>query len=333
MRQRVRRGAAPAILSAVLVLVAALAGCGSGGGDDAGPDESRPLVMGASGTPESLVMAQVYAGALRTAGAHVSVDPRIGGDSAQLDAMQRGDVDLFPAFTGRLLSELAPSLAQAATSPVSPAPSTQPAADGAAAGDPNSDAMYVDLNHSLPQGVSVGDATPVSATPQLFVATSLATTAGVSDLSGCGRLPADLPVVTTGEPDPATLQAFADAGCRMGPVQRVADVHTVLERTASGTALGLLTPLQIGGDSASGPAGLVEALPAPAGSAGRGVGPQPETLVPVYRTAALTRDQVKAVNRVAGEITTADLATLAGKVRAGAHPADLAADWLNEHQI
>nr|WP_244332853.1 glycine betaine ABC transporter substrate-binding protein [Gordonia polyisoprenivorans] len=332
MRHRVRRGAAPAILAAVLVLVAALAGCGSGG-DDAGPDESRPLVMGASGTPESLVMAQIYAGALRTAGAHVSVEPRIGGDTAQLDAMQRGEVDLFPAFTGQLLAELAPSLAQAADSPVSPAPSTQPAAEGAAAGDPNSDALYVDLNHSLPQGVSVGDATPVSATPQLFVATSLAATAGVSDLSGCGRLPADLPVVTTGEPDPATLRAFADAGCRAGPVQRVANVHTVLERTATGTALGLLTPLQIGGDSASGPAGRVEALPAPAGSSGRGAGPQPETLVPVYRTAALTRDQVKAVNRVAGEITTADLATLAGKVRAGAHPADLAADWLNEHQI
>ncbi|RPA65374.1 ABC transporter substrate-binding protein [Gordonia oryzae] len=325
-----RRGAAPAILSAVLVVVAVLAGCGIGGGDDAGPDENRPLVMGASGTPESLVMAQIYAGALRTAGAQVSVDPRIGGDTAQLDAMQRGDVELFPAFTGRLLSELAPSLAQA---PVSPAPSTQPAAEGAAAGDPDSDILYVDLNHSLPQGVSVGDATPVSATPQLFVATSLATTAGVNNLSGCARLPADLPVVTTGEPDPTTLQSFADAGCRMGPVQQVADVHTVLERAATGAALGLLTPLQIGGDSASGPTGLVEALPAPADSAGRGVGPQSETLVPVYRTAALTRDQVKAVNRVAGEITTADLATLAGKVRAGANPSDLAADWLNEHQI
>ncbi|MGC4934613.1 glycine betaine ABC transporter substrate-binding protein [Gordonia sp. DT30] len=305
-----------------MLLLAVLTGCAS---DDNG-DVGRPLVMGASGTPESLVMAQIYAGALRGAGADVSPDPRIGDDGALLDAMSRSEVDLFPAFTGRLLAELAP--ASAATPD-----SGNAAGDGPAAADPNADARYVALNRSLPEGVSVGDATPVSVTPQLFVSNATAAAAGVSDLSGCARLPAGLLVVTTDEPDARTLHAFADAGCRLGPVARVGDARTVLERVAAGNALGLLTPLQIAGDTASGPAGQVEALSAPSGSQGAAAGPPAEVLVPVYRTAALTRDQVKAINRVAGEITTADLATLAGRVRAGSNPAGLAADWLNEHGI
>ena len=62
-------------------------------------------------------------------------------------------------------------------------------------------------------------------------------------------------------------------------------------------------------------------------------GPRAQNLVPVYRTAALTRSEVKQINRVAGEITTADLAELARRADAGAKPRDLAAGWLGEHGL
>ncbi|MGW0038379.1 glycine betaine ABC transporter substrate-binding protein [Gordonia sp. NPDC003376] len=282
----------------------------------------RTLVMGSDGTPAMSVMAEIYAGALRkNSGTAVSDDLVIGDDAQLLSTMGRTEVDLFGAFTGTLLAGLAPELA----------PTT-------------SDETYNDVNRSLPQGVSVGDETPVTNTPQLVVATSLATSTGVTDLSGCAGLPADLPVAVTGTPSDVTLRAFADAGCRLGAVQTLSDPQAVVTRVATGTALGILSPLQLAGEDTAGPAAQVQSLPAPkqspgtstAGASGTvptAVGPRAEDLVPVYRTAALDSDQVKTVNKVAGEITTADLATMARRVQAGEKPRDLALTWLGEHGI
>ncbi|MGV9673132.1 MULTISPECIES: glycine betaine ABC transporter substrate-binding protein [unclassified Gordonia (in: high G+C Gram-positive bacteria)] len=302
-----------AAVVAAVVGIGVLSGCGGQS------DAPRAFVMGSADTPEMTVMAQVYATVLRGAGAAVSPNIDTGDDAALMAQMQQADVDLFPAFTSALLSQLAPALESPTPAPTSGAPAT---------GD-DVDPLYKDLSRSLPQGVSVGDPTPVAATPQLFVATSLAASAGADDLSQCARLPADLPVVVTAEPDSATLAAFTDAGCRPGPVEVVADATAALARAGTGTAVALLTPLQVAGDTASGPAGDVTALAA----TDTAPGPRAEVLVPIYRTASLTEDQVKAINRVAGEITTADLATMADDVRGGASPAVVAGDWVNEHGV
>ena len=63
------------------------------------------------------------------------------------------------------------------------------------------------------------------------------------------------------------------------------------------------------------------------------VGPRAEVLVPVYRSAALSRDDVKTINKVAGEITTGDLATMAARVQRGDDPRELAVTWLGEHGL
>lgn len=314
----VRKGAV--LVAAAILMLGVLVGCSTGAG-------TRELVMGSSDSAAMKVMAQIYAGALRHAGAAVSTESTVGDDQDLLARMGRTDVDLFPAFTGALLSQLAPDL-----SPTSV------------------DDVYSDVNRSLPQGVSVGDATPVVATPQLFVATSLASAAEVTDLGGCARLPAGLPIVAVDAPSESTLRGFADAGCRLGAVQRVADAKAALTRAATGTAVAVVTPLDVSGDTASGTAGRVQALSAPSSTtpssatpssttpsttapSSTSTGPIAQVLVPVYRSAALTREQVKAINKVAGEITTADLATLAGRVESGEKPGQLASDWLAEHGI
>ncbi|MEO9328184.1 glycine betaine ABC transporter substrate-binding protein [Gordonia aurantiaca] len=310
-------------LAVVTGLIATLTLVLSGCGDDADPP--RPLVIGSSEQPAMRVMAEIYAGALRDAGSAVSDEHPRGDDATLLDEMDRAEVDLFPAFTGDLLALLAPS-------------STAVGAD----------AVYVDLNRSLPQGVSVGDETPVSNAPQLFVSTTMAGALGATDLDDCGLLPEGLPVVVTADPDPSTLRAFADAGCRLGSVETVPSTEEVLVRASQGTAVGLLTPLDIAGEDAEGASSNVQALRTPTGdaddadkSAGEtgdrpdepSVGPRAEMLVPVYRTAALSRDQVKTMNKVAGEITTADLATMAGEVQTGSDPRDVALEWLAEHGL
>lgn len=322
---RVRKSHVGKRLAVVTGLVAMLALGLTGCGDDAGAP--RALVIGSADQPEMRVMAEIYTGALRNVGSVVSDDHPLGDDATLLEEMDRAEIDLFPAFTGELLSLLAPS-------------STAVGAEE----------VYVDLNRSLPQGVSVGDETPVSDAPQLFVSTTLAGTLGVSGLDDCALLPPGLPVVVTSDPEPSTLKAFADAGCRLGPVETVPTTEEVLVRASQGDAIGLLAPLDIAGEDAEGASSDVQALRTPAGEgenadeprAGGSAekprdaavsGPRAEMLVPVFRTAALNRDQVKTMNKVAGEITTADLATMAGEVQTGGDPREVAQEWLAEHGL
>lgn len=308
----------------MLALVAAVAGC------SASTPSAHALVMGASDTPTMQVMAQIYAGALRNAGSAVSGEVHVGDDRTLLDEMDSAEVDLFPVLSGRLLSELAPQM--------TPVTST---------------GVYDDLNKALPQGVSVGDPTMVSAGKQVFIASRLAEQTHVTDLGECARLPAGLPVVVSGRPDPATTEVFAKAGCRFGPVESVGSTSAVVARVADGGAVGILTPLDVAGDDAQGPVSDIRALRVPdaaatstaassspaasaapaAGAVVAVVGPTPQDLVPVYRTAAFSRDQVKTINKVAGELTTADLASLTRRAMAGEKPADLAAGWLAEHGL
>ncbi|MFT4127182.1 MAG: glycine betaine ABC transporter substrate-binding protein [Gordonia sp. (in: high G+C Gram-positive bacteria)] len=294
------------VLAVLTVFGALLTGCGNEGGDLAG----RPLVIGAADTPVMRVMGEIYAGVLRRAGTAVSSEITLGDDPAQLAALDTAEVDLFPAFTGRLLSRLAPAL-----------PPTTP------------DDVYNDLNRSLPQGVSVGDRTPVSDVPTLYVNAAAAGAAGVTDLSGCSRLPAGLPVVVVGAPAEITVRAFAGAGCRLGAVEQVADAAQVRERVAAGGANGILSPLQDALASASAGAGgdVDTRLRRLSGGHATTPGPRAEDLVPVYRSAALRRDQVKIVNTIAGEISTADLGGLARRAAAGENTRTLATDWLTQH--
>ncbi|MFW0784249.1 glycine betaine ABC transporter substrate-binding protein [Gordonia sp. CPCC 206044] len=310
--------AAAAVL-AIVTVAAAVVGC-----SDADSDV-RGLVLGSTDAPEMQVMTQIYAGALRNAGNAVSETTRTGSYSDLLDDMDATSVDLFPAFSGRLLEQLAPQL-----TPATP------------------DDVYHDLNRALPQGVSVGDATMVTATPQVFVAARVAETGHLADLTDCRRLPEALPLVVVGKSDESARTAFVGAGCRFGSVQEVPTVTEAVDRVASGSAVGLLTPLEVAGEDAEGAAGQIRALqPAePAGKSGPDASQAPgastsdtlrgaraEQLVPVYRTAALGRDQVKTINTVAGEITTADLATLARRAQRGEDPHELAVTWLGEHGL
>ncbi|MBD0023309.1 hypothetical protein GII33_07775 [Gordonia pseudamarae] len=188
------------VLCLIVVVASMVTAC-----DDPGRAPHHRLVVGATDTPMMRVVANIYTGALRRGGADVSETVTIGDDARLLEKMSAAEVDLFGAFTGTLLTSLAPQ----ATSMTA-------------------EDVFVELNHSLPQGVSVGDPT----------------------------------LVVTGEP-----------------------------------------------------------------------APRAQVLVPVYRSAALSRKDMKTVNKVAGELTTADLEALADRAAQGGEPGDLAAAWLTEHGL
>ncbi len=58
-----------------------------------------------------------------------------------------------------------------------------------------------------------------------------------------------------------------------------------------------------------------------------------EQLVPVYRSARFTRRDIKALNKVAGELTLLDLAELTRAWQSGKDQTVLVSDWLSQHGL
>jgi osmoprotectant transport system substrate-binding protein len=192
--------------------------------------------------------------------------------------------------------------------------------------DPNATALsaedvYDQLNQALPQGVSTGDVTSVANKPLVFVAQSLAASAGVDELGECARLPAGLPLVTIAEPEPEVEAQLRAAGCGFGAPAQL-DEQTAITEVAAGRAAGLFSPLGVVADD-SGLQGLADTADVV----------RAEDLIPVFRTAALNRGLFQVMNKVAGELTTADLTTMSREVDGGAEVSTVTRRWLGEHSL
>lgn len=300
----------------IVALLLAVAACSTSTSAD-----RSSLVIGATPGVPAAVVADIYRQVLRSAGASVADDTTVGDYGRLLDDVDGGRVSMFGAFDGDLLTRLAPS--STATSP---------------------EDVYTDLNRALPQGISVGDPTTVTDQVQVVVAASLASSADVDALSECARLPEGLPLVGDRDLDAATASALTAAGCRFAPYRRLESVDAVLAEVRTGRAAGVVSPLSAAGTAAD----LTSLTPAATATEDSGSGgttptsaavaaPDPtairaQILVPVYSSGALTRDQVRTMNKVAGELTTADLATMAQRVaQRQATRSAVVGGWLAEH--
>ena len=65
-----------------------------------------PLTVGGASFPESAVVAELYAQALRGAGIEAVHTPDLGFREVYLPALEDGDIDLVPEFVGSLLTHL-----------------------------------------------------------------------------------------------------------------------------------------------------------------------------------------------------------------------------------
>ncbi len=100
----------------VTVLTAGVLGLGACGGGDSNPLESgssssssssggsgsESLTVGSADFSESVVLAEVYAGALRGDGIDASTNTNIGSREIYLKALEDGSIDLIPEYTGAL---------------------------------------------------------------------------------------------------------------------------------------------------------------------------------------------------------------------------------------
>jgi len=101
-----------AVLLAVLALAAAfvtpLAAAQSTGADDdaSSTDAADPIVVGSKTFTESVVLGEILTQLARAAGADASHTDGLGGSATCFNALQRGDLDAYPEYTGTLRLEL-----------------------------------------------------------------------------------------------------------------------------------------------------------------------------------------------------------------------------------
>jgi osmoprotectant transport system substrate-binding protein len=103
-----------ALLAAALAL--SLAACGSsddsststGGQSSAQPGKGKPPVtIGDKNFTEQYILGELYAQALRAKGYTVKLKPNIGSSEITDKALTSGKIDMYPEYTGTILSELA----------------------------------------------------------------------------------------------------------------------------------------------------------------------------------------------------------------------------------
>lgn len=97
------------VLAAAAAAVAlALGGCASsgsldGGSEDAGGDA---ITIGSANFSENVLLAHIYAEALKDAGVDATVKPNIGSREVIIPALQDGSIDIAPEYSGALLAYL-----------------------------------------------------------------------------------------------------------------------------------------------------------------------------------------------------------------------------------
>jgi osmoprotectant transport system substrate-binding protein len=86
---------------------AALVGCGGGGGDDRKDSPLPTITIGTKNFTEQYILGQLYALTLRKAGFRVILKSDIGSSEIIDKALTAGSLDMYPEYTGVLLSEIA----------------------------------------------------------------------------------------------------------------------------------------------------------------------------------------------------------------------------------
>jgi glycine betaine/choline ABC-type transport system substrate-binding protein len=259
----------------------------------AGRSAEPSLAVGATSAPDSVVLAHVYAGALRSSGAaaHVqtAADPVAGLDSRALN--------VAPGLTGRLLAMFAP--------------------DAAVRSDK---LVYRAMVGALPEGIAAGDYTTAAEDkPALAVTKSTAAAWGSTHLRAVPRHCDGLVVGgVAGVRAPSTVGT-----CRLPTARVFSDDKALFAALRTGAVVVAWT-------STADPAVpddvvlLTDAEPALV---------RAENVVPLYRRNELAERQLLAINEVAGVFDTAALVDMRRQVAGGADPRAVADAWLSEHPL
>jgi glycine betaine/choline ABC-type transport system substrate-binding protein len=254
---------------------------------------THEVVVGSRPGIESVLLADIYTGALRSYGfparSEQAPDP--------LTKLDSGAFVVVPGFTGRVLQRFQPGTTV------------------------RSDAqVYKAMVSALPEGVAAGDYTTAAEDkPALAVTESTAKSWGGTDLTTLARQCDGLVIGSVvGASTPSAV-----GSCRL-PVGREFPDNATLFAALRNQAI---TAAWTTSTDPGVPADLVVLTD------GKQALVQAENVVPLYRRNELTDRQLLAVNEVAGVLDTAALVEMRRQVAAGADPQAVADGWLGEHPL
>jgi osmoprotectant transport system substrate-binding protein len=95
------------LLTGVAAVAVALAGCGGGGNGSKTAQQLPTITVGTKNFTEQYILGELYARALRRAGFRVVLKSDIGSSEIIDKALTAGSLDMYPEYTGVLLSEIA----------------------------------------------------------------------------------------------------------------------------------------------------------------------------------------------------------------------------------
>lgn len=298
-----------AVAAPILALTLGLSACADDA--EAGFDATH-AVVGSSNATDSRIVAEIYAAALRGTGKAVTTDLAVGDRADAIRALEAGRLTVIPDHTGALIDYFQPGAPAA--------PVTGPdAAETVVAQTAER------LSGVLPEYLRVSDPALAQQQPALALATAEANRLGVSTIAElgphCGAL--RLGVEPGMLNQDLVLRSLADADrCAFAEVVQVGSAEDARaglaadEIQVAGTAVGAPGLDQDGVTMLAFPAGQ---LPA-------------ENVIPLFRRGSLTDNEIRALNKVAGELTTEDLADMVAQVDSGGRPIDaVVGQWLSEH--
>ena len=97
-----------AALAALTIALAALPGCGGGDGSQKPAPRRGPMItIGTKNFPEQFVLGELYKQAHERAGYRVALKSNIGSSEIVDRALTAGSLDMYPEYTGVVLSEIA----------------------------------------------------------------------------------------------------------------------------------------------------------------------------------------------------------------------------------
>ncbi|MEV5069142.1 ABC transporter substrate-binding protein [Microbacterium sp. LMI12-1-1.1] len=163
-----------AALAGTAIAALALAGCASSdplsgdGGDGGDTGDSSTIVIGSQAYYSNEIIAEIYAQALEAGGFTVERNFNIGQRDAYMPALEDGEIDLFPEYTGNLLQYFEPDTTAT-----------------------TSDDVYAALQDALPEGLTVLDQSSATDQDSYNVTAAFAEENGltsIADLAGIDGL-------------------------------------------------------------------------------------------------------------------------------------------------
>ena len=169
-----------AMIAAAVGVSLALAGCGSspgdGSGDGSGDGDKGTIVVGSQAYYSNEIVAEIYSQALEQAGYTVTRNYQIGQRDAYIPALEGGEVQVFPEYTGNLLQYYDPETTAT-----------------------KSDEVYAALADALPESLAVLEQSSATDQDSYNVTQEFADQYSLASIGDLANV--DVPVILGGAPE------------------------------------------------------------------------------------------------------------------------------------